>query len=246
MKELNITINKENIHYLHYIKQSIETNKIKYYCAVCEINDMGVFSLAIQEEDFFVIKNKLKQAISEVILFAFKEKFLIDNINFSNMKESYKLALLKALVLFDSESDKLYIKSKLNFDNDIYLESFYNFKLQNLKKRWLELVKITNENNNLLESETFLELLKFLIATIKPKTSLVNVYYNGAYFEFKDKNQKNIKSNFIENFNDEANLITTLITLAPNYINLHCINALSNNTFKILYYIFDKKINLLV
>ncbi len=246
MRELNITIDKKNIGYLHYLKNNISNLKLKLYTAVCEINDMAVLSMAVKDEDFVSIQNKLKQFISEVVLFVYKEEYLQQHIDFSKLKDDYQLALLKALVLFDSESDKQFIKQRISLEHDIYLDSFYHFKLQPLQKRWSEFVSLTNENGNLLESEAFLDLLKFLIATIKPKTNLVHVYYNGGVFEYKDKNQKPIKSNFIQRNNDEANLITTLITLAPNNITLHCIDAITNNTFKVLYYIFDKKINLLV
>lgn len=247
MRELNIAVNKQDIDYLYYLKQNIDSKKIKLYCAICEINDMAIFSLATKDEDFSYVSAKLKQLVADVVLYIYKEKFLENKINLQNLTENYKVALLKALVLFDSESDKQIIKTKLNFDTDLYLESFVNFKLNPLKKRWQEIANLANENDvNVLQNDTFLDLLKFLIATIKPKTNIVNVYYINGEFIFKDGKQKNIKGSMVTMGSDEINLITSLITLAPNNINFHCIDAISNNTFKVLFYIFDKKVNLLV
>lgn len=247
MKELNITINKENIDYMHYIKKHLTHKKVKIFSAVCTVNEMAVLSIATNDADFNLITNKLRVLICDVIIYAYKESFLKENINLSNLNEVYQIALLKALVLFDSESDRQLIKSKLNFNGNIYLESLYNFKLKNLKVRWKEIATLANENSsNFLESEIFLDLLRFLVTTLKPKTELINVYFNGATFEYLDAKKKKIKNSHIINGSDEVSLITTLITLAPTKINLHCIDMLSNNTFKVLYYIFDKKVNLLV
>lgn len=244
MKELNIAINKENIRYLEYLKSNLVFPKIKIYSAICELGDSAIFSVASSDDDFVLVENKLKQLLSEIILFIFKEDYFFKNIKFDNLGAEYQQALLKALVLFDSDTDKMFIKSKLKFDKDIYLESFYNFQLKSLRKRWKEFVELTNNSDEVLNNSSFLDLLKFLIATIKPKNSLVNVYFNGECFEYKDKNNKTIK-NVVGDLGDEAALITTLITLAPATVNLHCISKLSNNTCKVLYYIFDKKINLL-
>ena len=95
-----------------------------------------------------------------------------------------------------------------------------------------------------LESETFLELLKFLIDTIIPRHRSIDVFYNGKNFELLDENNNIICFNNTNN--PEANLISGLISLAPKTINLHCAGMLSDNTFKIIYYIFNKKVNLLV
>ena len=70
------------------------------------------------------------------------------------------------------------------------------------------------------------------------------VFYNGKNFELLDENNNIICFNNTNN--PEANLISGLISLAPKTINLHCAGMLSDNTFKIIYYIFNKKVNLLV
>jgi len=232
---------------LYYIKKNLTHKKVKIISVICNINDMSILSIATNDADFNLISAKLKLLICDAILYIYKENFIKQNINFGSLNEIYQTALLKALVLFDSESDRQIIKSKLNLDKDIYLNSFFNFRLQVLKSRWKDVVRLANENtSNFLESEIFLDLLKFLVTTLKPRTELINVYFNGRTFEYLDAKQKKIKNAQITSGSDELSLITTLITLAPNAINLHCIDMLSNNTFKVLYYIFDKKVNLLV
>ena len=97
------------------------------------------------------------------------------------------------------------------------------------------------------ESETLIELIRFLIDSITPKRQAINIYYNGETFVLKDENNLIIKlNNALNKSNMEINLITTLISLAPKIINFHCLGCVSENTFKILSYLFNKKINLLV
>lgn len=249
MKEINISVNQQNEHYLYYLQKQMVNKKFKTYTAITTINDMAVLSIACSDEDFGQVQYKLKKYVPDLILYIYKENYLLQTINFKNINDVFKLSLLKALVLFDSESDKEFIKNNITFEGDLYLDSLFNFKLKDLKKRWQEIANLANENSNyFFESETLLELLKFLIATIKPKASYVNVYYNGKNFEYKDFKNRKIKNNYIMQSEDdnEIGLIITLIALAPNTINLHCIDTISNNTFKVLYYIFDKKVNLLV
>lgn len=250
MREINISIKLEYKNYLYYLQKRFKSKKHKVYNAIIELKDMSILSIASSEQDYVYVKRVLKRYIPEIILFIYKEKYLIQNISFNDVNEVFKLSLLKALVLFDSETDYVDIRKELDLDSDINIDSFYSFKLQKLKTRWQEIVSLANDNSNyFFESETLLELLKFLIATIKPKASFVNVYYNGKNFEFLDAKNRRIKNAILSSSgadNDEVNLIISLISLAPDTINIHCIDSLSNNTFKVLYYIFDKRVNLLV
>ena len=53
---------------------------------------------------------------------------------------------LKALVVFDSETDKAIIYERLKFDSNLVVNSFINFKLYFLKRKWKELIDLANDN----------------------------------------------------------------------------------------------------
>ena len=92
--------------------------------------------------------------------------------------------------------------------------------------------------------DVFIEFLKFLISSIQPKTNVINLKSDlTKYLIFDDKN--NIIDCMVD-LQDEMGLITNLVLLAPQNINIHCADKMSEQTFKTLYYLFDKKINLLV
>ena len=65
---------------------------------------------------------------------------------------------------FDRETDRYIVSHNLMLKKSLHLESFYEFKLQKLRLKWSELIKLANENAGyLLCNDTFIDLLKFLI-----------------------------------------------------------------------------------
>mgnify|MGYP004560443989 CR=1 FL=1 len=114
-----------------------------------------------------------------------------------------------------------------------------------IKNKWNEFSTITNLNSNhLLNYEVFVEFLKFLINSIQPRLYVINIKCDVNKYLFYDNNNVVVAKNI--DLSDEIGLITNLVFLAPKNINIYCINQVSNKTFKTLYYLFDKKINLIV
>ena len=185
------------------------------------------------------------EVLSEAIVDIYKNSFFHKNIRLTFLPNEHKEALIKALVLFDIESDIYYVLSSIERYNKIIVPSFNEFKLGKLKNKWNEFVFITNLNGNyLLNYEVFVEFLKFLISSIQPKTNVINLKSDVSKFLlFDDKN--NLITCRVD-LKDEMGLITNLVLLAPRNINIHCVGQVSDKTFKTLYYLFDKKINLLV
>ena len=106
---------------------------------------------------------------------------------------------------------------------------------------------LLSENLNgdyLINKEIFIEFLKFLIKSIQPQTKVVNIKTDLTKFLFFDE-QDHLMQGQID-LKDEMGLITNLVLLAPRNINIHCSDKVSDKTFKTLYYLFDKKINLRV
>lgn len=240
MWEYNIVCNPKDRVHLRYIENNI---KSKYPYIITALSD-NVLSVALNYNQKPKVFEYIKRLLAETIIFIYKEKLLLNNINLNYLSEEYKTAFIKSLIYFDYEEDMFEIINQLDFDTGINLDSFYNFRLKKVKQKWLQLVSICQNNNVFLESETFLELLKFLIESMIPKHKYIDVFYNGIGFEIVDENNNIISFN--NTGNPEANLISGLISLAPKTINLHCAGMLSDNTFKIIYYIFNKKVNLLV
>ena len=189
-------------------------------------------------------KELVLEMLSETIVDIYKMQYFIKTINLNFLPVEQKEVILKALVLFDIETDIYFVLTSIENLHTIILKSFDYFILKKIKHKWKESAIITNLNGSyLLNYDVFIEFLKFLISSIQPKTPVVNLKSDLKKFLIFDGN--NLVTSRVD-LKDELGLITNLILLAPKNINIHCIDKVNNKTFKTLYYLFDKKINLLV
>lgn len=234
----NLTVKFSSLnHASEFINKLQGLDKIEYHI---DTN----FDIVVSGENIFA-KELVLEMIAESIVTIFKTRFFENNMNVPFLTAENREALVKALVMFDIESDIYYVLTCIENMSTIVLSSINAFLLPKIKNKWNEFVTIANLNGNyLLNYEIFVEFLKFLINSIQPKTSVINLKCDVNKFLFFDDNDRLLTSKI--SLDDEMGLITNLVVLAPKNINIHCIGQVSNKTFKTLYYLFDKKINLIV
>lgn len=183
-------------------------------------------------------KNKLiyeiTNAISYCICTFVKEDFLDKNLKIANKNELEKYTFKKSLVNFDRETDRFIINKYMVINNSLYLESFFHFKLQSLKEKWTELVKIANDNSTyFLSDDSFLELLKFLIDNIEFSCDEINVIFQEDKIYLLDKEYQKLCSEDIDQFK----LVDKILDLSPRKINWY-----SNGNKGFLEKVFEKRI----
>lgn len=240
MWEYFIEVENEYIDYLIDLENKV---KDKFNCITALV--LNKLSIACDFKYKIKLESFLKKEIAELIIIIYKQLELEKMISLEYLPAELKSALIKCLTIFDYEEDLFFIINELELVHGINLFSFYNFKLKKIKKKWKQFASNCANNCNFIKSESFLDLLKFLIDFVTPRHRLVDVYFVDDRFLIIDE-QNNVLSFNNDTNNLEVDLITNLITIAPQNINLHCAGVLTNNTFKVIYYIFNKKVNLLV
>lgn len=179
----------------------------------------------------------LLRTITLVICQNFKLDFLNKHLFLPNQDEIGVTAFKKALINFDKETDYFLISKALNFNEFLYLESFYQFKLIKLRDKWSELIRLANENRDyLVSSDAFFDLLKFLIDNLDICKDEIDVVEEGDGYHIYEEGEKSMPMN-------SSALISSLIDLSPQKINLYCKNE--NNATNLLKIIFDRRLNLL-
>ena len=222
-----------------FVNKLNKIDKIEFH-----INNKTGYDISISGTNEFS-KELALELVSECIINIYKTDFFNKTIMLNGLNKECKDALIKALVLFDIESDIYYTLCCIENMNTIIVESVNTFLLGKIKNKWNEFSTITNLNSNhLLNYEVFVEFLKFLINSIQPRLSVINIKCDVNKYLFYDNNNVVVAKDI--DLSDEIGLITNLVFLAPKNINIYCINQVSNKTFKTLYYLFDKKINLIV
>ena len=110
-----------------------------------------------KNENFIYIKGDneysrelLLEVLSEFIVSTYKTKYFFENIKLTFLPKEHREALIKALVLFDIDSDIYYVLSLLERVSTLFVPSFHVFRLNKLKNKWNEFVFIANLNGNYL------------------------------------------------------------------------------------------------
>lgn len=203
--------------------------------------------VAVPKQNSNKIKLFLTEKIAESILLNYKKEYILSRLNFSLSQNTNMQVFLKALIVFDSDTDKEIIIQRLNFNNDLVVKSFVDFKLKFLKKKWLELVDLANDNAMYLVSEeTFNELIKFLISNLEYRCYAVNIFSKKDCYMICDT-QGNIINDFLIDKNivyDDNNLLTSLIALNPEKIIMHCNSNTQEKVINKLFQYFSNRLEI--
>lgn len=220
MWEINIKTCLKNNTYIANLHNILQPALKKADAIVAFDESKSSVSIGCADDKSKQLWQKTKLALCEIFCIDFKRDFLKQNIIVSENMQGYYDAFIKVLTYFDTELEKQIVMRVLNYSKTIVLESYLNFKLMPLKQKWKELCLITSTNNKLfLKSETFLELLKFLISNIEPKSDCVIVSFKAPCMVFKERKNNMVAVDAFENV-DEFELVSQLIELAPMHIKI--------------------------
>jgi hypothetical protein len=241
MWEFSISVDSKNFEASKTIYQTLKSQTAQHGSVVTcyeEFDKIFVLLACPDEEKPFTV-SVVERCIIKVICNFYKEKFLTENLRIPTHENMSALAFRKALLSFDKETDFYLISKNLDLQKNFYLDSFYNFKLKQLREKWAELVSLANENGDyLVSSDAFFDLLKFLIDNLEVGEEEISVFEseNGYSIQFgRDKQDVSCKNLSVEG------LVSSLIELCPKRINLFCKN--DNKTAVFLSKIFEERIN---
>ncbi len=246
MWEFSILIDKEDAIYLKYIDKKLSRLRNILVMVKCNQNDYVNLSIACEEKYKEKVVKHIKMAVADLIILIYKEKYYLSRLQFKSIGDVCEKALIKALFLFDLEDDRETILHYLKLDKTLVVKSFFDFQLMELKEKWNNIINLAQENNYyFFDTEIFLEILKFLVASIPHKHDEISVSYSGKEFIFLDgKSQMINKDDFPESMSSEIGLVSNLIFLSPRKINILCLDNISKTTFNIIYNVFNQTINL--
>lgn len=220
-------------------------DNIKKSCAfmkgiVTSSEENGQVAILIAVEEMFSEEATLliERLVTQSICTFFKNDYLEQNLKIPTHDRLGMMAFKKALLNFDRETDKFLVLKNLSISKSLYLESFYCFRLTSLQAKWKELVSLANENRAyLINNEAFLDLLKFLIDNIEICEDEVSIIENEEGYKILLEGEQD----FCDSVLNEEGLVSSIIDLAPQKINLYCQGE--NKTTNLLEKIFDERIN---
>lgn len=190
----------------------------------------------------------VSDAIAETVCANYKYDFINEKLKLP-IKDKVNLgAFKKALVSFDKETDKYLVGRSLELKKHLNVDSFFEFKLRGLKNKWYELVGLANDNAAyLLASDTFIDLLKFLVDNLEICYDEVNIVQESNKFVILDHSYREVEENFSDfrESDEDIYLITSLIALCPKTINVYCDSYTNSSALTLISQIFDSRLHIL-
>lgn len=241
MWEFSISVDSKNFEVARFIYQNLKSQTAEFGSVVtCYEEFERIFVLlACPQEEKARVTNFVERCVIKVICNFYKENFLTENLHLPLHENMTVTAFKKALINFDKETDFYLISKNLDLQKNLYLDSFYFFKLRTLREKWAELVTLANENSDyLVSSDAFFDLLKFLIDNLEIGEEEINVFEDEkGYFIKSEREEDGLKCKDLS----KEGLVSSLIEMCPKKINLFCRS--DDNTAIFLSKIFDERVN---
>lgn len=219
MWECSLNVKEENkalaVVIYNELSKFVESNR----GVVTSHEENGCIKILIAVKNGFVemVKKSISNLVVDVICYNFKERYLNEYLVLYGLDEMGMGAFKKALLNFDKETDRFMVKKELILDRELYLESFYSFRLKNLQSKWKELVDLSNENREfLLSNESFIDLLKFLVDNLDICENEISIFKEDKVYKIF-LNEQNLSLNPV----DETDIVSLVIDLSPQKINLY-------------------------
>ena len=239
MWEYSVIFEKEPEEIVSYFYEMLRKDILKYSGVIILTKQPSSSKIVIAVEKLYrqEIELCMLKTISHIICSYFKADFLNKHLCLTNQDEMSMTAFKKALINFDKETDYFIISKNLTFEDNLYLSSFYKFRLSKLREKWQELIKLANENREyLISADAFNDLLKFLIDNLDICKDEIDVIEdeNENYYVYDNGEKGEIMCG--------TALISLLIDMSPQKINVYCKNE--NHAIELMKTIFDNRVNL--
>lgn len=215
------TKNKDISFIIHKLRPKLKGLKA---IMVCEDFDGRVYlAIATNENNKDLLLSLLFDVVSDVIIRDYKEEVILANLKIKTNDKLTFTTFAKALTMFDRNSDKEFIKSKLSPAKVINIDSFYLFRLWELEKRWKDIALLVSENSNyLMMSGALSDLMKFLIMTNEVEFGDLHLYYENGKILAKSADGLEVFSVKYQNDDNlKIRVVSELISLSPQKIVLH-------------------------
>lgn len=241
MWELSISVDAKNFEVARFVYQTLKAQTTEFGCVVTcyeEYEKIHIL-LACPKEEQARVSSIVERCVIKVICNFYKERFLTESLRLPSHETMTVMAFKKALINFDKETDFYLISKNLDLQKNLYLDSFYFFRLRALREKWTELVTLANENSDyLVSNDAFFDLLRFLIDNLEVGEEEISVFEEEKGFSIRlcredDKLQCSELS--------REGLVSSLIELCPKKINLFCKH--DEGTAGFLSKIFEERVN---
>lgn len=173
MWELSLACNNKNKHILEYINNCFCADLPD--CMLTTYSDRHFTYLLFASDDSVgkLCKSKIKKFIGTYIIDVYKYEYFSKKIlrNKSLISQAY----IKALTLYDVETDMALIDSSLDLASQLHIDSFIDFKMADIVRMWQELCELITSNINYLNRDMMIDVMRQFIATFDSSVKTLKI-----------------------------------------------------------------------
>ena len=120
----------------------------------------------------------VKDLLADIFSIGYKNKYLSKKLNMGS-EDLLSRTLINTMCIFDNSYDKTAIKRNLENIRNFSLDGFYNFRLGDVKKKWDEIVVLSNSYDTVINDyDTMRDFLMFLLEAIPTLVNNLSVVFD--------------------------------------------------------------------
>lgn len=173
MWEFSLACNNKNKNIIEYINNCF--CKDLPDCMLTTYSDKHFTYLLFASDESIkqICQSKIKHCIATYIIDEYKYNYFMrqikggDNLVFQ--------AYIKALSLYDADTDVALIMASFDVEGQFYLDSFIKFKLYDIVRMWQELCALITSNINYLNRDMMLDVIRSFISTFDTSINTLKI-----------------------------------------------------------------------
>lgn len=240
MWEITLRGKPSDIVYFLELKNSLKEILNKNAIIVITFEKDLVCSIAIAKEK---LSSKIYKKIYETILKIVKIEYITENIKVFSNDKSLNSYFVSSIVNMEISNEVKYAMQVTKLSRVINIRPFVLFKLHNLYEMWQKEVDYYNFHFNCDNRENYLDFLKFIALNIDTKSKILYLEEINSEMCFLDEKRNKMKNLRLD---DEVGIIANLVMYAPKKLIINCINSLSDKVTKLISYIFEDRVSVLL
>ena len=243
MYEATVSVVKENGHLLDYVKEQLTPCMAEIDGIVSEMEERNrnYFSLACSDTYRFQVQRKLNEAVSQALTLGYKNIFIrkllrVDKNNF------YQNVLVNTICIFDNEYDRQIVSKVVDVDRAMFIDGYYNFRLDSIKKKWQEITKLVSDNFYVMSDNTLIvEFLQYLLESSPSKCKHLSVSVDGDKFVLYDSGDKVIQPmlSMAKASSCEEEIMLNILWLKPRSVTIYHSRSLGKDFCDMLETLFE-------
>lgn len=246
MREIALASQVKNKAIIDYLHANIQTKLDFCSPIITNYCDNNFCYLLFACDDGYIqpCETILRDIIIDYIEQVFKVEYLKTKIKNPLREDLTFNAYIKVLSIFDKTTDENALRKIILFNQTFFIDSFLEFRLNPLKQHWDNLVSLSSDNITLFNSGTFLDVIRFLLNTMDSLAYKVKVICNKESFSVYNMKTKNARIKKIADCKDSVDLISNVLNLCPNYVDVYVNTNDSSDAVSFLSNVFANRLKI--